>query len=360
MVELLRTSLPLDQWPIEDRDALARAFSAGDLFDDDGLARRWAAATRRKHTWAFGRALRFLSVRHPAIHGFGRFEPKLIQGFVELLREQQLASRTIWNYVGGVHGALRVMWPSADWTWFLPIINRLHGLVVPARPVGSQTVSSRKLFERGIAEALKADQDSLLSPVRRATRSRDGVMLAVQAACALRVKNLSMMQEVAHLERTSQGYVVHFAAKEMKGRRAHELPLPEQLTPLVDRYMAVHRAVLLRGRQSNAVWITQDRTDLSYFGVGRRLKIVTKRWIGIAIPTHHFRNCLATTLAREMPAKSALASAILAHRSYSVTEGYIVHGKQIDASRAMNRHLAELRRKLLSIHEELGPPEIAR
>ena len=34
-------------------------------------------------------------------------------------------------------------------------------------------------------------------------------------------------------------------------------------------------------------------------------------WFGVAIAPHHFRHCLATSIARETPAKAPIATAIL-------------------------------------------------
>jgi hypothetical protein len=78
--------------------------------------------------------------------------------------------------------------------------------------------------------------------------------------------------------------------------------MPSTLAPYIDRYLDEIRPLLLQGKQSDALWITQYGEPLSYGGVSRRLKKVTHRLFGKALSPHMFRHALATSIAIDRPA----------------------------------------------------------
>jgi site-specific recombinase XerD len=179
----------------------------------------------------------------------------------------------------------------------------------------------------------------------RATRYRDGLMLALQAARAFRTKNLTGMTAGGTLMRVGDGYMIVFPAEAMKGRRPFEVPVPARLTPYIDRYLTEIRPMLLQGKTSDALWITQYGEPMVPKAIYDRLVKVTLRLFGKAMSPHMFRHALATSIAIEDPAHVRMAMSMLHHSTFSTTDPTYFQAGSIQASRRWNDHLHRLRRK---------------
>jgi hypothetical protein len=65
-----------------------------------------------------------------------------------------------------------------------------------------------------------------------------------------------------HISKIDGIYACSFSAAETKNRRPLVAPLPVELTPYIDRYLAEIRPALLRGHVSDAFWISTYRAPL--------------------------------------------------------------------------------------------------
>jgi site-specific recombinase XerD len=180
----------------------------------------------------------------------------------------------------------------------------------------------------------------------RATRYRDGLMLALQAARAFRTKNLTGMTAGGTLVRVGDGYMIVFPAEVMKARRSSfEVPVPARLTPYVDRYLTEIRPMLLQGKTSDALWITQYGEPMVPKAIYDRLVKVTLRLFGRAMSPHMFRHALATSIAIEDPTHVRMAMPMLHHSTFSTTDPTYIQAQSIQASRGWNDFLDHLRNK---------------
>jgi site-specific recombinase XerD len=241
--------------------------------------------------------------------------------------------------------AAKVMMPEHDWSWLRQVVNRLHRRMTPVRSRINKTLPVRRLFKAGIGlmeEASKADN---LSPLIRASRYRDGLMLAFQAARPLRLKNLTALDVDKHLKRVGDTYVLVFEASEMKNHSAFEVAIPAELACRIDTYLSTYRLTLLHGNKTSSLWITKQGRAMRPFSIHQRISRLTRRLFGTAMSVHRFRHSLATSIAIERPEQVRMAMPLLGHRQFSTTDRYYITGQSLAASRAHNSLIEGLKRK---------------
>ena len=109
-----------------------------------------------------------------------------------------------------------------------------------------------------------------------------------------------------------------------KQGRPEERPVPDLLTPHLNRYIAHHRPVLCRGRlpvDAGPLWISAESgVGMPYNGVEKAIRTSTEAALGIAIGPHMFRTSGGTSAAVLAPEQPGLASALLQHVDPRVTE----------------------------------------
>ncbi len=349
-----RRCLPPGEWPAVDQAAWEQALRIGNVLDGTGPGAKWAPATRKARAKAYGRWLNYLK-RKGALNPFrppaNRVQPVLIAAYVAMLR-RQVTSASVWSMLDHLHAAFRAMAPERDWTWLRRVVNRLQQTAQPARSIVGRLRPTHQIYHAGIQLMRQAERDTGLPPLLRASRFRDGLMLAFQAARPLRLKNLSSLAFGRHLARTSERYVFHFEAAEMKNRRPLEFPLPDGLACWFDRYLERHRPILLQGHSSDAVWITKQGRPMRPFSVHARITKVTKRLFGKPMSTHLFRHALATSIAIEDPEHVRMATALLGHRQLNTTDRYYNMAQALQSSRAHASLIANLRRELKSVQSD--------
>ena len=182
-----------------------------------------------------------------------------------------------------------------------------------------------------------AEAASSLDPKLRAIQFRDGLMLALQAARALRRKNFAQIEIGWHLVRNAGGYVLRFEAAEMKNCRVFEIPVPDELTGDFDRYIEHHRPVLAGGRDSTALWLARDGNPMTINSVGARFEKITARHLGKPMGLHLARHGLATGLAIEDPDNVRMGASMLGHASFDTTERNYIGARHIEASRKFRK-----------------------
>jgi site-specific recombinase XerD len=340
--------LPLWEWLATDQLAYAEAIRPGSILIDGGPASHLAPATLQSLVTAYGRWLGFL-IRA------GRFDANVpsaqlmttgnLDSFIEHLR-LSMKPISVWSTTDQLSKTLRVMFPTADWLWMRPIINRLRSQAVLRRDLTNRLLSPRKMYRAGIR--LMDQAGDARRPIWRATGFRDGLMLALQSARALRRKNLAAISVGATLLRHGDGYMIAVPAAAMKSHRLYEIPIPKTLKPYIDRYLSDIRPQLMQGGTTDALWITQYSKPMSPGGVYRRLTKVTRRQFGRAIPPHMFRAALATSIAIEDPAHVRIAMPLLGHATFATTDRHYIQAQSLRVSRAWSSHLEQLRNRPLA------------
>jgi hypothetical protein len=82
-------------------------------------------------------------------------------------------------------------------------------------------------------------------PLRRASRFRNGLIVALLARRALRLKNFAAIAIGRHLVGREERYALLFPAGEMKNKQPYEVMIPDGLVGPLERYLTFWRGILL-------------------------------------------------------------------------------------------------------------------
>ena len=146
-----------------------------------------------------------------------------------------------------------------------------------------------------------------------------------------------------HIVKGGDRYLVRFEENETKGGRPIEQTLPTTLTWHVDRYLDHYRPIMLAGRTSDRLWISNLGTDMAEISIYFRVRKVTEREFGVARNPHSFRDGVPTSLALDDPKHVGAASAVLGHSDPRTTERHYNLARSMEAARSHQENIRRLR-----------------
>src|SRR5262245_5617055 len=117
-------------------------------------------------------------------------------------------------------------------------------------------------------------------------------MIALMASRPLRLKNFASIVLGVHLTQQRGAWWLQFSASDMKAKRHYEVAFPTALIPEIERYLNVHRPVLLAGESgqltpgTDALWISEIGTMLESGALATRIRKHTKEAFGASLPPH--------------------------------------------------------------------------
>jgi integrase len=243
--------------------------------------------------------------------------------------------------------ALRVMTPDQDLRWITRGAWRLRSRATPVMDKRARLQSPIRLIALGVRLMTIAESEAVT--LESAMAFRDGLIIAFLAYRPLRAKNLTMICCGQHLVRRGDDWWVAFAGKEMKGRQPLEFPLPTELAPYLEKYLATYRPVLLTrdGKQAPAaisqLWVSRDATALGIRTIGHHIRRHTRAEFGVALNPHLFRDCAATWIAIYDPEHVHIIAAILGHATLATSERYYNQARGLEAGRRYHRTIGGLR-----------------
>ena len=121
------------------------------------------------------------------------------------------------------------------------------------------------------------EDDNSLSPNKRAIHFRQGLMIGFLISCPVRRRTLLAMTVDAHVQSVSDGYMLNFAAADMKDHKARSHRLPAVLAEPMRAYLEDYRPVLLAGNDTDALWVSQYGEGITPDGLSRELPKVMMR-----------------------------------------------------------------------------------
>jgi integrase/recombinase XerD len=228
--------LRLLKWPIRDREAWRLACRSDGWFEDEGPLARLAPTRLRVLEAAYGRWIRFLEQLETDWRwdsGCDALDAGRIPLFVDFL-SASLAPRSVATYLHDLRIVAHALAPSR----FFPDLERateyFRKTAQPSKNKRDRVVPSRDLFNLGfmLMDAASASGTRL----QQASQFRDGLMIALLAACPIRIANLTSIKMGLHLVEASCGYRLVFPGSEVKNRHPLDYPLPEALTKPISRY----------------------------------------------------------------------------------------------------------------------------
>lgn len=148
-----------------------------------------------------------------------------------------------------------------------------------------------------------------------------------------------------HVEAAGDRFMLHFGSEDMKTKREMSFALAEPLVPHFRRYLEVYRPVLLNGRGSDALWITERGICLSQDSLTSGLACATHHAFGLKLRPHAFRHIAATSIAEYDPEHVGIIRDILGHASLRMAEQHYNRATAISSSRRMQVILRHLRKR---------------
>lgn len=342
-------SLKRREWPTADRRAFIKALrKSSDLFGEDGLAIAWRQATRRKVAKSYGAFLHCL-VRHNALDADvtprDRVTRPNILLFVSDLRRRSVASTTVATMVRDLREAIRVMCPGAECEDLNLASRTLDRRAVPSRDQRHLLVAPSTLFYAGIARMKRFKAAAAIDPIAGVNYG-DGLMMAMEAIKALRLRNLwGMLVDYNIVKNQLDEYEYRYEPHETKTRGRIRAPLPDKLAPWIRYWLTEVRPMLLAvsGRNSQAMWITSRGQDMAAITLYYRFCKATKEETGKRINPHLCRKIIATGIAIGAPELIELAPGALDHTSRRHTKDAYDLADDLSASRITTKMVSRRR-----------------
>jgi integrase/recombinase XerD len=344
-------SAPLEQWPASDRVLFERCLRGGSPYSEAGRGADWAAPTRKKYAYGYGRWLTWLSKVHPDLLTLDAGE-RVSQPVVEEYRQHLAAimkPKSVASCLSDLGSMLWALCGANEFAWVQLAAKRLERSAVGQNKRGIIRPSF-ELVDLGFALMKEADAGQWQGRYPPAVRYRNGLMIALLGYWPIRRRNLALIEIGQHLTEHGEGYRLDFTAQETKQKRAISFILPPALVSAFRRYIQVYRPDLLdlgpyRGKAGNALWVGCDGDRLNAEGICRATKEYTKAKLGRALSPQRFRDCAATTIATEDPANVRDILAVLGHASLATSEQHYNQAGSVEAARAFHKALQKLRRR---------------
>ena len=314
--------MPFDAWSAKDQDAWNRATSPGTALQDAGPGADWRHATKIRYLQSYGAWLAFFAARGGLDSDTApaeRFTRDNVRAYIEHLRARGLAPVTVATYLQAIHNTLWAIAPETDWSWLKRIVNFLVRNAAPAQIDQSRIHPIDEVYAAALKLMDRAERMTPKRPLQDSIWFRDGLMVAVAAATALRRRNLALLEPGRHLIRQTDGWYLAIPGEEVKNHLPIEGPLPRSLISYLDQYLEQYRPRLLQGQQSSRLWINQYGQDVSINGItGRILKVTTR--LGYPMRMHDFRRSAATTIAEIRPDLARIIGPFLGHAGQHTSE----------------------------------------
>ena len=338
-----KLSLPIlrvPKWPAHDQEAWHAACLSKGWFEDQGPLARFAPTRLKVFEAAYGRWLGFLAVYQSEQRwnsGCDALNSGSIPPFVDLLAES-LAPRSVATYLADLRIVAQALAPTQTFPQLDQAADYFRKTAQPSKNKRDRVVPSRDLFSLGthLMDTAPASGTRL----REARQYRDGLMIAMLAACPIRVANFASIEIGRHLIQDTNGFRLIFPASEVKNLRPLDYPLPHKLNEPISRYVSLYRPYLLgrRGRHwqgdpGPAFWISEHGTALKRVAIWNRITQRTRERFGSSINPHLFRDCAATSIAIELPEQVGIIQPILGHTNAATGQRHYNQARSIDAAR---------------------------
>lgn len=331
-------SIKVDDWPAVDQHYWHTAQQPVGFLDPIKPASRWSSAGRDIVAESYGQWLSFLA-RHGRLERdcapADRVTAPLLREFIAEL-STRVAATSIAMTVGALLRMLKAMEPTHDWTMLSSIHRSLKASAKPTRPKRARMVSAADLLALGM-RLMDTCEQAGTNRTYRATRYRDGLIVAVLICCPVRLKNLAMIEIGRHLLFSAGVYRLEFSGEDTKTGRPHIAELPASLTPFMDVYLREYRARLIaRNRavsesEAQRLWVDRDGRPMSSAAIRTQIEVRTKSAFGHAIWPHLFRDCAVTELVDLAPDEIGVANDLLGHRDFQTTQKHYVQARGMTA-----------------------------
>src|SRR5262245_22312208 len=349
-------SLPVSEWPDDDRCAWEEACRPGSRLKPGGSASYLAPVSRDDFARRYGAFLGFLQRTNRLdqhVCATAQVTVPNVEAYIADLKAR-VRSVTIWNCIYKLRRAAELLAPNADFSWLAEIEKDL-ALVMEPRSKFDRLVLTERLVEAGLTLVVEAQQFADADFVR-ARAIRNGLMITLLAVCPIRLKNFSTLG-IGHTFKYVHGswWIALRGTVTKSRRRPDERRVPEWLNSAIEVYLNQSRPVLLgSGSTTNALCISSTTAGpMTANNLGTLISKVTLETLGVNVSPHLFRTAAASTAATYGGSIPHLASAILNHTDPRVTEEHYNRASSLSASKVYARIIAGLLLRAVTALERL-------
>lgn len=347
---MVKLYLPFEDWPDEDHAAWTSAIRDGDVLDGRGVAAHWRETTRRTNIHHYSRWLSFLMRQGSDIHATTpaeRVTEETVRAYVGDLRSR-VAPRTVVSSLVGLKVMMKALAPELDWHWLAVVCNRLNVQSAPSKDKRARMRSTTEIHQHALNELERLRRTTLGRRIERVA-FRDALMIALMACRPLRLGNFTSLDIGGRFHQEAGHWMIEIPGNETKNGDPLTFDVPATLVPCLHIYLGQIRPAFLANAQAetNALWLGFQGQPLAYHTVHCRIVYVTRKWFGMPINPHLFRDCAATTMS-SCSVEDALASAaLLGHRNFATTEKHYIRANQLEASRLVASQVSRIARELM-------------
>jgi len=335
-------------WPAIDQALWTKVLQPGSYEDENaGLASHWKPGSVQTNREGYGRWINFLLSAQADLTAdpADRVTPERVSRYVADLAAQGLALQTRANRISQLMSVMLAFAPDRDWSWLKRRFNYLAARADAARSHAPLPLLSGDLLGKSITALRGMQPAGFHGSYVHAILFRNWLMVAIGTLAPLRRHNLAGISIEAHLRCGDADWSVEIPAAESKTGKPISMPLPRVLHSYIRHYIEVIRPVLLAGRQSDRLWITNRHTPMTDHSFYIALTNFTRSAFGIAINPHKLRHTGATSTVISTPEKIESARALMGHGERHTTQTYYVIGQSLAASRQHSATIAKLRRR---------------
>lgn len=236
-----------------------------------------------------------------------------------------------------LRGALRLICPSADWSWLLAVSKRIKA-AAPRKPRKYCLVTSEYLYALGIELMDRAVADAGAAKrisKAHAFRYRDGLVIALPALIPLRSRTLAALRIGKHLVKTGDLWALDIPAADTKTRRPLDYPISKELCTRIDLYLERFRRRIPGADKHTAVWASNKQGPMSAIAIYNAVRRRTKRAFGFEVNLHRFRHAAASFWSIRDPVNVRGAKDLLGQASFGITEKHYIMAQSRLAGRAL-------------------------
>ncbi|MDB5660490.1 MAG: xerDC2 [Cypionkella sp.] len=253
--------------------------------------------------------------------------------------------------------------PEENWAWLERGTNRLIGAQSSISLPAAKPISAQRIFRESLKRLNALDEKAAkidVIPLRMATHFLQSLLIAFLIARPVRRRALLAMQVNQHLVQHGDGFQLCFDAADMKDKKQRAFPLPKDLVRSMQAYLDRYRPVLLCGKQSSGLWISQYGEPLTKDGLSRELPKVVQRHFSIAMRPHAFRHIAATSIAEVDPEHVNIIKDILGHATLAMSEKHYNRASGISCCNGLQSIVEDIRKNVPKIgrvnrgHRDLG------
>ena len=331
-------SLPIELWPEADRTAWISACQPSQRLKRGGAASHMKVITRDDLARRYGYFLDCLDRRGllDLNNAAGALvTPEKVDAYLQELTAR-VGSVTVQGSIYKLRRACELIDPARDLSWLIDLENDL-ALVMRPRSKSNRWVLTEVLVEAGLTLITEAENSRKMSKLARARQVRNGLMVAMLAMHPIRLKNFASLKIGRNFVEIKGSWWIALSAAETKEDRPDERRIDDLLQPALNRYLKKYRPLLAGADQSTAAfWLSSnDGAPMSYAGVERVITETTRTTVGVAVSPHLFRTAIASSAAIHGGANRYLASALLHHTDYRVTEEHYTRASSISAGESL-------------------------